>query len=79
MAQLFKPPENYRKNGALPRAAKRRLRQINRHPFRHRVSNELTVEQVLDARQVQPALGGADVRQIRHPHLIGRIGRELSF
>ena len=56
---------------------KRCCRQINCHPLRHRVSDKLTVEQILDARQVQPTLRGVDVRQICHPHFIGRIGREL--
>lgn len=44
----------------------------------HLPAHDLTGEQIDDHGQIEPALVGADMRDVRYPGLIGRVGRELT-
>ncbi len=51
--------------------------QVLRHAFAHRVSHDLSGEEVFVAGEIEPALGGGDVSDIRYPDLIGGFGRKV--
>jgi hypothetical protein len=53
--------------------------QVLRHSLAHRVSHDLPGEEVFVAGEIQPALGGRDVGDIRYPDLIGGFGRKVLF
>jgi hypothetical protein len=54
-------------------------RQIACHPIRHGPTHNTPAVQIQRGGQVEPPFLGGDVGDIRHPLLIGSLGREVPL
>lgn len=60
-------------------AEQRLHHKILRHATVERVANQLAIEQVLDASEIESALVGGDVGDVRHPNLVWRRHAKLAI
>ena len=54
-------------------------RQVRLQVFAHRPADHTPAAQVEHARQIQPALGGGSVGDVRCPHFVGSLHRSLAL
>jgi hypothetical protein len=57
---------------------KRRGDELGAHVRLHRPADDPAAEEVLNRRQVQPALAGADLLDVRRPYAVNGIGVEVA-
>ncbi len=57
----------------------RLLHQFGPHVGRHRPSHDPAAEHIEYDREIQKPRQGRDIRDVRHPELIGGVGREVAL
>jgi len=56
----------------------RRDDELRAHMAVHRPADDPAAEEILYSGQVQPALAGLDLLDVRRPHAVGRLGTKLT-